>query len=332
MPQMGESVSEGVILEWAKAPGDAVEADETIVEISTDKVDAEVPAPAAGVLEEILAEPGETVDGRSGDRPPALRQRRRAGGGGARAARHRARPPRGRRAEPGPRAARGHQGVAGRPPRGRRPRRRPLLRAGHRAGRADLEGRRAGGRQRRRPGRGAAAPGGDQRPRRRRDADQGRLGDARPLHGRVAVDPDRDLVPHAHRHDARRPPPRAQGRRAPRLLHAPDRLRDRPRGDRGDAGHGPPLHRDRRPPALRRRRRREPRDRRRPRAQGRWAHPHGAGHPRRRAARLRRLPGGVRRPDRARAREPARPPTTCRARTSRSPTPAASARSPRSRG
>ena len=47
MPQMGESVSEGVVLEWAKAVGDAVEADETIVEISTDKVDAEVPPPRA---------------------------------------------------------------------------------------------------------------------------------------------------------------------------------------------------------------------------------------------------------------------------------------------
>src|SRR5215213_7198824 len=46
MPQMGESVSEGTILEWAKQVGDAVEADDTIVEISTDKVDAEVPAPA----------------------------------------------------------------------------------------------------------------------------------------------------------------------------------------------------------------------------------------------------------------------------------------------
>src|SRR4051812_12627706 len=55
MPAMGESVSEGVILEWAKHPGDPVEADETIVEISTDKVDAEVPAPASGVMEEILA-------------------------------------------------------------------------------------------------------------------------------------------------------------------------------------------------------------------------------------------------------------------------------------
>src|SRR3954452_16937311 len=61
MPAMGESVSEGVILEWAKQPGDTIEADETIVEISTDKVDAEVPAPAAGVMEEILAQPGDTV-------------------------------------------------------------------------------------------------------------------------------------------------------------------------------------------------------------------------------------------------------------------------------
>src|SRR5215211_608925 len=61
MPAMGESVSEGVILEWAKQPGEAVEEDETIVEISTDKVDAEVPAPASGVMEEILANPGDTV-------------------------------------------------------------------------------------------------------------------------------------------------------------------------------------------------------------------------------------------------------------------------------
>ena len=61
MPQMGESVSEGVVLEWAKAVGDAIEADETIVEISTDKVDAEVPAPASGTVSEILAEAGETV-------------------------------------------------------------------------------------------------------------------------------------------------------------------------------------------------------------------------------------------------------------------------------
>src|SRR3954469_17007420 len=61
MPAMGESVSEGTILEWAKEPGDQVEADETIVEISTDKVDAEVPAPASGTLTELLASAGDTV-------------------------------------------------------------------------------------------------------------------------------------------------------------------------------------------------------------------------------------------------------------------------------
>src|SRR3954462_12374937 len=61
MPAMGESVSEGTILEWAKQPGDSVAEDETIVEISTDKVDAEVPAPAAGTLTEGLADAGDTV-------------------------------------------------------------------------------------------------------------------------------------------------------------------------------------------------------------------------------------------------------------------------------
>ncbi len=61
MPAMGESVSEGTILEWAKAPGDSIEEGETIVEISTDKVDAEVPAPASGTLTEALAEAGDTV-------------------------------------------------------------------------------------------------------------------------------------------------------------------------------------------------------------------------------------------------------------------------------
>src|SRR3954447_3610378 len=61
MPAMGESVSEGTILEWAKQPGDAVQEDETIVEISTDKVDAEVPAPSAGTITEILAAAGDTV-------------------------------------------------------------------------------------------------------------------------------------------------------------------------------------------------------------------------------------------------------------------------------
>ena len=61
MPQMGESVTEGTILGWLKVVGDAVEADEPLVEISTDKVDAEVPSPAAGTLTRIVAEPDSTV-------------------------------------------------------------------------------------------------------------------------------------------------------------------------------------------------------------------------------------------------------------------------------
>jgi 2-oxoglutarate dehydrogenase E2 component (dihydrolipoamide succinyltransferase) len=61
MPQMGVSVSEGTITRWTKQVGDHIEADETIVEISTDKVDTEVPSPATGVVREILANEGETV-------------------------------------------------------------------------------------------------------------------------------------------------------------------------------------------------------------------------------------------------------------------------------
>src|SRR5438067_4568040 len=61
MPAMGDSVSEGTVLEWHKQEGDQVQVDETIVEISTDKVDAEVPAPAAGTIVKIHAAEGETV-------------------------------------------------------------------------------------------------------------------------------------------------------------------------------------------------------------------------------------------------------------------------------
>jgi pyruvate/2-oxoglutarate dehydrogenase complex dihydrolipoamide acyltransferase (E2) component len=62
MPQMGVSVAEGTIVEWKKQPGDPVEADEPIVEISTDKVETEVPAPGAGRLKEVLVQAGDTVD------------------------------------------------------------------------------------------------------------------------------------------------------------------------------------------------------------------------------------------------------------------------------
>ena len=61
MPQMGESIAEGTVTKWMKKVGDKVQRDEPLFEISTDKVDAEIPSPAAGVLKEIRVEPGTTV-------------------------------------------------------------------------------------------------------------------------------------------------------------------------------------------------------------------------------------------------------------------------------
>ena len=62
MPQLGETVTEGTITKWFKAVGDSVARDEPLFEVSTDKVDSEVPSPAAGVLTAILVEEGDTVD------------------------------------------------------------------------------------------------------------------------------------------------------------------------------------------------------------------------------------------------------------------------------
>src|SRR5271156_3781387 len=61
MPQMGESIVEGTLTKWLKKPGDRVERDEPLFEISTDKVDTEIPSPAAGTLSEVLVEEGKTV-------------------------------------------------------------------------------------------------------------------------------------------------------------------------------------------------------------------------------------------------------------------------------
>lgn len=61
MPQMGESIAEGTVSKWLKKVGDEVKRDEPILEISTDKVDAEIPSPAAGVLAEIRVPEGKTV-------------------------------------------------------------------------------------------------------------------------------------------------------------------------------------------------------------------------------------------------------------------------------
>ena len=61
MPQMGESIFEGTITKWLKKAGDKVQRDEPLFEISTDKVDAEIPSPASGILQEIKSAEGSTV-------------------------------------------------------------------------------------------------------------------------------------------------------------------------------------------------------------------------------------------------------------------------------
>src|SRR5690348_3509661 len=61
MPQMGESIVEGTLTKWLKKAGEHVERDEPLFEISTDKVDTEIPSPAAGTLAEVLVEEGKTV-------------------------------------------------------------------------------------------------------------------------------------------------------------------------------------------------------------------------------------------------------------------------------
>ena len=62
MPALGESVTEGTVTRWLKQEGDTVELDEPLVEVSTDKVDTEIPSPAAGVLTKIIAQEDDTVE------------------------------------------------------------------------------------------------------------------------------------------------------------------------------------------------------------------------------------------------------------------------------
>ena len=82
MPKMGISVSEGTILEWRKQPGDWIEADETIADVTTDKVDVEIPRRQPGGLARIIAEPGDTVPvGRRSPRSTRRRSRASASGG-----------------------------------------------------------------------------------------------------------------------------------------------------------------------------------------------------------------------------------------------------------
>ena len=116
MPQMGVSVSEGTITKWLKQVGEEIEADESLLEISTDKVDTEVPSPASGVVTQILVQEGETVD--VGTKLAVI-------GGEARRAR------RGSAAQPEPEAQRRGRGVAAAAPRHRPSNRRRRLSPRH---------------------------------------------------------------------------------------------------------------------------------------------------------------------------------------------------------
>ena len=267
MPQMGESVSEGTVLTWHKQEGDWVEKDETIVEVSTDKVDAEVPAPAAGKLVKILAEEDETVEVGQ-----ALASSSRRGAGGRRRRARRRSPP--RSPPPGQRRRAGR-----RPPlaAGARRRRRPRpsdtpstpvarrVAAAHGIDLDQVSGTGTGGRVvkedvlayiERNGGDGAAAartgapepPAQVGRPR-SRCAAATRCSRAtcptasrsrpRRASARLAVDDARPAPAPAERG--------AEGRAARHegLVHAPDRLRDRGRGAR-PPGDGPHLPRARR--------------------------------------------------------------------------------------
>ena len=121
MPQLGETVTEGTITKWFKAVGDSVAEDEPLFEVSTDKVDSEVPSPVSGTLTEIKVPEGDTVDvgvvlaviGDGAAAPRARGGRPRRGGAGGGGARGRARP----RSARGPRARGGGRARGGATPR-----------------------------------------------------------------------------------------------------------------------------------------------------------------------------------------------------------------------
>ena len=300
MPEMGESVTEGTVLEWRVSEGDAIAEGDTIVEVSTDKVDAEVPAPTSGTVTKLLVEVDAEV--KVGRRlaeitPGEAAARTLPSAEAATDEAEAARPKRSIR------RGRSHgKGDPRRSPHRRRARSRPRQRQRQRLRRQGDQGGRAG---RRRRQAGSAAPAAA-------------AGEAKPLRGPAAMlakameesraDPDGDLVPHpagGHpRRQAEGAQRRAQGARDEGVVHPPDRLGDRP-GRQGVAGDGADLRGARRQAVRDRGRRRQPRDRGRRRAQGRLAQPDGPLHQGRRRARLRRLPRLLRGADHQDPREQA---------------------------
>ena len=214
-PEMGDSVAEGTVLEWRVKPGDAVAVDDPLVEISTDKVDAEVPSPVAGTIAEILVQADETVAVGS------VLCRIAAGAG--------------RREWPGPAECRAHRDEARR----RRTRQRTAgtRRLSPRESPAptalDVEAIPGSGPRGRVTkddvlaaveGNGAPPPRAG---RRRCPAHPRARGNAREVHEREPLDPDGHELPHRAGGRARRPAQGAEGGRQEALVHAPDRLGDR---------------------------------------------------------------------------------------------------------
>ncbi len=308
-----------------------------MVEISTDKVDMELPAPATGTITEILGAGWGDGQRRPGDRADDGRAPAPVHGApGTRPRRHPAQPPR-----PGaPIAGRSMAAprLAGRPADRRPAGRRPLRADRHRPRRPDHQGRcarRQGQRRQRRHRRADSA-------RRPRAPRPGRAAGAQPIRGGAAalaryMDESRS-IPTATSFrtltvsvlEQRRAQLKEAGHRVS-FTHLIAYAIARVATD-GHGGDGPPLRRDRRQAAPRRRRRLQPRPGRRRREEGRHAHADGAGHPRRRPQELRRVPRGVQRAGREGADQHADRRRSERRRTSRSPTPAGSGRSPRSRG
>ena len=269
MPEMGESVTEGTVLEWHVEEGQQVSEGDTVVEVSTDKVDAEVPAPASGTITKLLVAPDDTVqvgqalaEMSAGDAPAAKP----------------ARPPTAERApaEAPPAAAGDGDGRAS--PVARR------VAAAKGVDIATVKGSGPGGKVTKEDVL-AAADGNGARPDRRRAAEA----EAKPLRGPAAMlakamNESRSMPTATSFRtlpvdtlDAKRKAinASAQGARDEGLLHPPDRLGDR-QGDARLAGDGAHLRGARRQADVIEPGARQPRDRGRRRAQGRLAQPDGA--------------------------------------------------------
>ena len=322
-PEMGDSVAEGTVLEWRVQPGDTVAVDDLLVEISTDKVDAEVPAPVAGTVAEILVEPDQTVQvgtcsaaSRPGRGAPAGPVQPAAEPASEPAADLRSRAGRGTAANATPwrPAWPSAHGLDPSTPRGHRP-----ARARDQGGRA----RRDGGQRRARRGRAGAGRGGATEPIRGPAATLVRfMNESRSIPTATSF---RTLPVDAL--DARRKELKAAGKQA--LLHAPDRLGDRAGRARDWPVMGHAYAEEDGKPQRVVPGGRQPRPGRGRGAKGRQPLARRPGAPRRRRDGLRRLRRALRRAGGRRARQHARGRTPTRAPTSRSPTRAGWARWPR---